>query len=139
MTEPNLTDCFSPDQKSPLNDTNGQLMVLAAHRYCLGRQSYIVGSCIEWLKQWWVQFDRNTRNVIVRDTIGAIQMGETGSTFDNHEWRIFAEWAWRQIDEDDQRDCRQALAYRNKPWPLYETPTQSDKPDCGDDGEACGH
>ena len=31
-------------------DTNDQLMAMAAHRYCLGRRSYIVGACIEWIQ-----------------------------------------------------------------------------------------
>lgn len=101
-----------------LSSLNGQLMVTAAHRYCLGRQSYIVGSCIDWLRQWWSCFELNTRNVIVRDTVEALQDDMTGSSYDAREWKKFAEWAWEFMDDDAKNWCQQAVAHRNKPWPL---------------------
>ena len=32
---------------------NDQLMAMAAVRYCLGRSSYIVGACVEWVRENW--------------------------------------------------------------------------------------
>lgn len=103
---------------SALEGTNGQLMVMAAHRYCLGRQTYIVGSCIEWLRLWWPKFDRNTRNVIVRDTVEALQDNCAGSECDARDWKAFAEWAWDQMGTEDKVWCKQAVGWRDKEWPL---------------------
>jgi hypothetical protein len=44
-------------------------MVMAAHRYCLGRQSYIIPACLEWLRDHWKQFTKNTQMVMLRDTL----------------------------------------------------------------------
>jgi hypothetical protein len=39
----------------------------AAVRYCLGRQSYIVGDCVDWLIEVWPNLRESTRNIIKRD------------------------------------------------------------------------
>jgi hypothetical protein len=106
----------------PISDTNGNLMVLAAFRYSLGRSSYIVGSCLEWVQQWWPYFENNTRNVIVRDTIDWLQNNTENDNikkncyYDN--WKQFAEWGWNRMNIPDQKWCYDALYYKNKPWPL---------------------
>ena len=43
------------------------LMATAAVRYCLGRMSYIVGDCAEWLIEQWPNISSNARAVIQRD------------------------------------------------------------------------
>ena len=43
------------------------LMVIAAFRYCCGRQTYIVSDCADWLIQHWASFATNARKVIERD------------------------------------------------------------------------
>lgn len=43
------------------------LMVMAAFRYCLGRRTYIVGACVDFLKANWQHLDHRTREVIERD------------------------------------------------------------------------
>lgn len=43
------------------------LMAVAAVRYCLGRSSYIVGDCCEWLPQVWPTLSESARNIIKRD------------------------------------------------------------------------
>lgn len=43
------------------------LMAIAAFRYCLGRQSYIVGDCADWLREQWPSLPRNVQSVIERD------------------------------------------------------------------------
>lgn len=45
----------------------GELMVLAATRYCLGRQSYIVGDCADWLIEQWPNISENMRDLLRRD------------------------------------------------------------------------
>ena len=103
---------------NPLSGTNGQLMVMAAHRYCLGRQSYIVPACITWLRSWWDDFGLGTKRVIVRDTVEALQDGYAGSEYDAGEWKRFAVWAYEQMDEESRAWCKSAVAHREKEWPL---------------------
>ena len=41
-----------------------ELMVLAAFRYCLGRQTYIVNACADWLIDVWPILTHQNRGVI---------------------------------------------------------------------------
>ncbi len=43
------------------------LMVIAAFRYCCGRQTYIVSECVDWLIKNWSTFSERARIVIKRD------------------------------------------------------------------------
>ena len=43
------------------------LMVIAATRYCLGRMSYIVSDCADWLIKTWPLLDKSTKTIIKRD------------------------------------------------------------------------
>lgn len=45
----------------------GDLMAVAAVRYCLGRMSYIVGDCADWLVSVWPTLEEGARNCIQRD------------------------------------------------------------------------
>lgn len=121
---------------NPLHGTNGQLMAMAAHRYCLGRRSYIVGACIEWLEAWWGEFDENTRRVIVRDTVEALQDHEAGDDTDFAAWKAFAERIWARDDFTDFSCAwvKGAVAHRKREWPLEESTPDSH----GDDDEGCG-
>lgn len=75
-----------------------QMMALAAVRYCVRRQTYIVADCVEWILGHWDSFTENTRAVIERDIEAAFarddedrrakRRGESflGSDFDRAEW-----------------------------------------------------
>lgn len=43
------------------------LMATAAFRYCLGRMTYIVSDCADWLIEQWPNFSDNAKAVIMRD------------------------------------------------------------------------
>ena len=43
------------------------MMALAAVRYCLGRQSYIVADCVDWLIEAWPHINPDTQATIKRD------------------------------------------------------------------------
>lgn len=43
------------------------LMLIAAVRYCLGRSSYIVGDCVDWMLAHWARWPANIREVLQRD------------------------------------------------------------------------
>jgi len=49
------------------------LMAVAAFRYCLGRRTYIVGDCVDWLLDQWPNLGEITRHVIERDLREAIR------------------------------------------------------------------
>lgn len=101
-----------------LENLNDQLMVMAAHRYCLGRQSYIVSSCIEFIRATWDQMERNTKLVLLRDTAEALMGGHAGSQFDVREWNRLLEWGWYTLDNTGHVWILNALAYKQKPFPL---------------------
>ena len=102
---------------SPLAGTDGQLMVMAAHRYCLGRQSYIVGSCIEWLKAHWDKFEDDTKNVIVRDTIEALADDSDGDFCDRTGWWAFASSAWGMLTPEGRAWVSGALSHKREKLP----------------------
>lgn len=43
------------------------LMVISAFRYCLGRQTYVVRACANWLIDIWPLLTEQTQGVIRRD------------------------------------------------------------------------
>ena len=50
-----------------MNLGRGELMAIAAVRYCLGRRSYIVGDCADWLIEVWTELNQRTRSTIQQD------------------------------------------------------------------------
>lgn len=44
-----------------------------AFRYCLGRQTYAVGSCVDWLIDAWPLLDEHAKTIIARDLKEEIQ------------------------------------------------------------------
>lgn len=96
-----------------------KLMVTAAHRYCLGRRSYIVGSCIDWLLKYRHKFEENTINVIVRDTVEALQDNAAGSEYiDVPGWRRLAKILFDEMSEENKNWVKESVKYRYKEWPL---------------------
>lgn len=49
------------------------LMAIAAVRYCLGRMSYIVSDCADWLETQWPNISEHARNIISRDIDEAVR------------------------------------------------------------------
>lgn len=43
------------------------LMAVSAFRYCLGRQTYIVSDCVDWLAAEWAGLPANVRHIIARE------------------------------------------------------------------------
>lgn len=59
------------------------LMAIAAVCYCLGRRTYIVRDCADWLREHWKDFSESTRQVIKRDIEEAFIRHEQSPT-----WRL---------------------------------------------------
>jgi hypothetical protein len=89
-----------------------QLMVTAAHRYCLGRCSYIVSSCIDWIRLHWDQFERNTKLVLIRDTIEAIVDDKAGAKYDKGGWISLIIDLWSTISVEDREWIRRAVNFK---------------------------
>ena len=81
------------------------LMVIAATRYCLGRMSYIVSDCADWLIKIWPRLDKSTKTIIKRDIEDEFRRDnkarEDGGTYrplgmdcDRKQWeRVRALWS----------------------------------------------
>ena len=69
------------------------LMVTSAHHYCLGRRTYIVSVCVDWLKENWHLFQQNTRNMIVDETKWAILKDVAGDECDVELWKSLIKFA----------------------------------------------
>lgn len=101
-----------------LRSLDWQLMLIAAFRYCLGRQSYIVGACLDWLPTIWERCSQQTQDIILRDTAEALMDGRAGSAFcEVPGWKKFLAWGMEHVTEEQQRWVRRAVAHTQKPWP----------------------
>lgn len=83
--------------------TNDQLMAMAAHRYCLGRASYIVGACIQWIPATWGQMSEGTRKNMIRDTQEALDKGYAGMEMDRRDWTSCLGWM-REHEKDPMEE-----------------------------------
>lgn len=82
----------------------GDLMAIAAVRYCLGRQTYIVGDCAAWLIAAWPHISESARKTIRRDVDEEFARDDEarlrnaahkplGADFDRVDWeRVRALW-----------------------------------------------
>lgn len=77
--------------------SHGHLMVIASTRYCIGRQTYIVGDCASWLTSIWSLLSHGTQTIIKRDVEEAFSRDDEdraenrnvkalGSDFDRAQW-----------------------------------------------------
>lgn len=90
---------------------NDQLMCMAAHRYCLGRGSYIVGSCQEWLREHWLQFGSQTQSNMVRDTLEEL-VHTKNSVYYQDSWAQTAHWMWFALNFEQREWVRASIAYK---------------------------
>jgi hypothetical protein len=86
----------------------GDLMALAAVRYCLGRSTYIVPDCCDWLRQVWTDLSQDVRAVIERDVEEEFMRDNTarfrkseylplGNDMDRKQWEKVRElWACKE-------------------------------------------
>jgi len=117
---------------------NDQLMAMAAHRYCLGRRSYIAGACIDWIRSNLENFERNTVRVMARDTLEAIIDETAGSKIiDESGWmRLFKE-LYAHMQQEDRDWVLQAVRHRNY-MPRYDEVMKEIVGFIGLDQRVCG-
>lgn len=96
-----------------LESLDDQLMAIAAHRYCLGRSSYIVGSCLDWIRATWPQMEPNTQFVMLRDTVEALMDDRAGSdVIDVPGWTAVALWMAENMPPERLQSVRRALEWK---------------------------
>lgn len=66
-------------------------MIFYAFRYCLGRESYAVKQCVDYLIAHWGRLSDNTRLLITVETRRALDRNETGMRMDEDHWRRLLE------------------------------------------------
>jgi hypothetical protein len=74
-----------------ITDTWTSFMLLCAMRYCMGRRSYAVRSCCDYLRAHWREIDPRTRATMRRDLDDELrryrELGATmGDDFDERAW-----------------------------------------------------
>jgi len=62
-------------------------LVLCAFRYCLGRRTYIVSTCVDFLFDYWAQLDKNTQKLIAEEMRDALEKGQAGDPCDVECWQ----------------------------------------------------
>lgn len=97
-----------------LENLNDQMMATAAHRYCLGRSTYIVGSCCEWIRETWAQINSQTQAVMLRDTLEALHDARAGMDCDVHDWTLAARWMWENMTDFQRTWVRSAVEWKTK-------------------------
>ena len=79
--------------KTILTSVDGQIMIMGAHRYALGRRTYVVSSMISWLQKNWEYVNDNSRFTIFRDTAREVmQSAEGNSNILMRDWVDFLKW-----------------------------------------------
>lgn len=91
---------------------NEQIMTMCALSYCLGRRTYVVGACTEWLRARWDKLTDNTRHVILRDTIEALIEERAGMDMDVDEWEGLVRWANDRESVEFRERVLEALLWR---------------------------
>lgn len=73
----------------------GDLMAVAAFRYCLGRRTYIVGTCTRWLGRIWLLLKPLTRTLILRELEEAVARDDEARSRGDR---------WRPLGDDCDRE-----------------------------------
>lgn len=63
-------------------------LVLCAFRYCLGRRTYIVSTCVDFLFDYWTELDKNTQKLITDEIREALEKGQAGDECDVERWQL---------------------------------------------------
>ncbi|WP_088255567.1 hypothetical protein [Fimbriiglobus ruber] len=62
-------------------------IVFYAFRYCLGRQTYAVSTCADYLVDRWGELQERDRELIVKEIRKALAEGKAGAACDVESWQ----------------------------------------------------
>lgn len=98
--KPNESESAGPEARMGAGDAPRSLspdrwtgfMLLCSLRYCMGRQSYAVSVCCDFLREHWQEIDAKTRATMRRDLDEELrryaELGQPmGADFDETAWR----------------------------------------------------
>jgi hypothetical protein len=77
------------------------LMIQAAFRYCLGRRSYIVTECVQWLHEYWGGIPQSIKNSIIDEIQIALDEDLAGDLPDISCWNALLEYARKKAASDE--------------------------------------
>jgi hypothetical protein len=66
-----------------------EAMVICAFRYCLGRATYVVGECCDYLACVWHRLSPHTQHLILNEITEALQRDRAGMEQDRQAWTLF--------------------------------------------------
>jgi hypothetical protein len=74
--------------KIDFSDVNQDIVFVSAFRYCLGRQTYVVGSVAKIIRDNWSGLSKDRRAFYKKEIREAVEMGFAGSpVIDVPEWK----------------------------------------------------
>lgn len=68
-------------------DSQTDSMIFYAFRYCLGRQTYAVQDCADYLRRNWPRLNEFTRALIKKEINDAFMRNRYGSEIDRKQWQ----------------------------------------------------
>lgn len=88
-----------------------EFMLAMGMRYCIGRQSYAVGVCQDWVRDHWFELDANWRGRAIRDLEYEINSSEScnrklGSDGDHASWVGLLDWMRSHLDDPIKKGKR---------------------------------
>jgi len=72
-------------------DVNKRILLSCAFRYALGRQSYVVGSIVDTLKENWNDLSKEQKKLYHKEINEAIDKGNIGMVMDKNKWEEILE------------------------------------------------
>jgi len=66
-------------------------MVFYAFRYCLGRMTYSVSTCVDYILKHWSELSEKTRGQMVKEINEAIAQNMAGMDMDIEQWKKIVE------------------------------------------------
>lgn len=99
-----------------IENEDDEIMISCAHRYCLGRRSYIVNMAIDFLMKVWDQIKWRTQFVILRDTVEALMDNNAGDNYDYQAWLFFVSCKIGELDDKQVNELKASVAWKGKPW-----------------------
>lgn len=94
---------FAPGTTAVSNEVLAHLL-LSAFRYSLGRRTYMVGACREWLEAFWHLLPPAWQAQVHRHIREAIAAGCAGDPCDVMEWRKVLRLGVAASATDEQND-----------------------------------
>lgn len=86
-----------------VNRRTFQTLAIQSLRYCMGRMTYAVSDCADFISQHWQDFSQNTKNIIIRELDTGLELHEDdvrdgreyrylGHDCDYRKWKSLREW-----------------------------------------------